>query len=147
MAANGLKGSVRARRFVPGESFTLASLATRLSLAFRPSHHAMDDVLTTCELLVPRSSGGEGCRLVTQADSAPPGNGWRWPLVSLSQLGDTFLALLAGRTLQLTKMEHPLITLARLAEKAYIEGWTISFEEYAAKNGIDLDALRDSDTE
>lgn len=65
----------------------------------------------------------------------------RWPLVSLSQLGDTFLALLAGRTLQLTKMEHPLITLARLAEKAYIEGWTISLEEYAAKNGISLDAL------
>ncbi|WP_324715287.1 AbrB/MazE/SpoVT family DNA-binding domain-containing protein [Carboxydochorda subterranea] len=54
--------------------------------------------------------------------------------------GDTLFAQQVGRTLRLAKAEDPLLLLWQHAEKEYAEGRTVTLEEFAAQEGLDLNA-------
>ena len=56
------------------------------------------------------------------------------------QPGDTLFAQRVGRTLRLAKAEDPIFLLWQQAEKEYAEGRTVSLEEFAAREGFDLNA-------
>ncbi|WP_324718123.1 AbrB/MazE/SpoVT family DNA-binding domain-containing protein [Carboxydochorda subterranea] len=54
--------------------------------------------------------------------------------------GDTLFAQQVGRTLRLAKAEDPILLLWQHAEKEYAEGRTVTLEEFAAQEGLDLNA-------
>lgn len=54
--------------------------------------------------------------------------------------GDTLFAQQVGRTLRLAKAEDPIFVLWQQAEKEYAEGRTVTLEEFATQEGLDLNA-------
>lgn len=60
------------------------------------------------------------------------------------EAGDTLFAQQVGRTLRLTKPEDPIFVLWQHAEREYAEGRTVSLEEFAAQEGIDLSGPEDT---
>lgn len=60
------------------------------------------------------------------------------------EAGDTLFAQQVGRTLRLTKPEDPILLLWQQAEQEYAEGRTVTLEEFAEQEGIDLRAPHDA---
>lgn len=54
--------------------------------------------------------------------------------------GDTLFAQQVSRTLRLANVEDPILLLWRHAEKQYADGRAVTVEEFAAREGLDLNA-------